>query len=261
MHLALLQADIAFADPKKNIKQMTEKIHDCMKAADKPDVILLPEMWNTSFAMNQIEKLADCYGSPSAEAMRELAKGYHVNIVAGSIADKREGKVYNTSYVFDREGKTIAMYDKVHLFDLMDESKHITPGNKRTIFELDGIKCGVILCYDLRFPELARAYALEGVKILFIPAQFPQPRFNPWNVLVQARAIENQIFLVGINRVGTEGKAVFFGSSLIVEPQGDVLARGSEKEEIIKAEIDISKVDLSQNYMTCLKDRVTSAYL
>lgn len=261
MRLALLQTDIAYANPKKNIMKMTEKIHDCMKAADKPDVILLPEMWNTSYALKQIDELADCYGSPSAEALGELAKEYQVNIVAGSIADKREGKVYNTCYVFDRQGKTIAIYDKVHLFNLMDESKHITPGNKRTLFELDGIKCGVIICYDLRFPELARAYALEGAKILFIPAQFPHPRLNHWNVLVQARAIENQMFVAAANRVGTEGKAVFFGNSMIVEPQGDVLARGSEKEEIITAEIDIGKVELSQNHMTCLKDRVTSVYL
>ncbi|PKM87107.1 MAG: carbon-nitrogen hydrolase [Firmicutes bacterium HGW-Firmicutes-12] len=261
MRLTLLQTDIAYADPEANLKKMLGLIKKSMNVENKPDVIVLPEMWNTSFAMEELDKLADNNGSPCGEAVAELAERYQVNIVAGSIADKREGKIYNTSYVFDRQGATIAMYDKVHLFGLMKEPEYLTPGKKRTVFEIDGIKCGLVICYDIRFPELARAIALDGAKILFVPAQFPYPRHIPWNFLIPSRAIENQMFVVGVNRVGKEGKATFFGHSMVVEPRGDVIINGSEEEEeILSADIDIEKVDISRNYLTCLQDRVPAVY-
>lgn len=261
MKISLLQIDIVYAEPAKNLERIVKLIRQCAEGPDKPDVILLPELWNTSMAWENIDELADRSGSPCAETVRELAGKYGINIVAGSVADKRDGKVHNTTYVFDRQGNTVALYDKIHLFSLMEEQKHITPGNKLALFELDGVKCGVIICYDVRFPELARSYALSGAKILFIAAQFPYPRYSPWDILVQARAIENQMFVVGVNRVGSESNKIFFGNSMIVEPRGDVLVRGGEEEEIITAEIDLKKVEVSRNYLTCLKDRVASVYL
>ncbi len=261
MRAALIQIKIAYGEPQKNIEKISSYVDKCMSSEKKPDVIILPEMWNTSFALPEIELIADQEGYPAAESVRKLACKHRVNIVAGSVADKRKGKIYNTCYVFDRKGQTIARYDKVHLFSLMNEPAYITPGGKRALFKLDGILCGVIICYDVRFPELSRAYAMEGAQILFVPAQFPHPRYNPWMHLVPARAIENQMYVVGVNRIGKENNAEFFGRSMVVEPKGDIVICGTEnKEEILIADLDPSKVKESREYMRCLEERREDVY-
>lgn len=259
MRVALLQMNINYAQPEKNYEQVAKLIEKALKK--NPDTVVLPEMWNTSYALKDLAELADVQGNPNVIKIRDLAKKYGVNIVAGSIADKKSDKIYNTSYIFDRFGQEVAQYSKIHLFSLMNEDKYLSAGNKKITFELDGIKCGIIICYDLRFPELVRALALDGAKILFIPAQWPHPRLHPWRTLLQARAIENQFFVTAVNRVGQEGKTNFFGHSMVVDPWGQILQEGSEEEETIIIDIDITEVDRVRAYMTCLKDRIPDAYI
>lgn len=259
MRLSLIQCNLVSAQPGKNLEQIKALLEKA--AQDQPDVIILPEMWNTSYALKDVHDLADRYGEPGARAVGDMARRFGVNIVAGSVADRRDGQVYNTSYIFNRQGEEVDSYSKVHLFGLMEEGNYLAAGASRVSFELDGVKCGIIICYDLRFPELARALALDGARILFIPAQWPQPRLHPWRTLIQARAMENQMFVVGVNRVGQEGKTVFFGQSLLVNPLGDVILQGSDKEEILTAEIDLAQVDKVRSHMTCFQDRVPQAYI
>ncbi|MCR4442407.1 MAG: carbon-nitrogen family hydrolase [Peptococcaceae bacterium] len=258
MRLALLQAGIVFGDPRANLEKMRMMAEKAVE--NKADVVIAPEMWNSSYAVKEVPNLADRAGFPSAEAMGELARRHGINIVAGSIADMRDGRIYNTSYVFDREGRNVARYDKVHLFRLMREDQYLAAGEQRAVFELDGVKCAVIICYDLRFPELVRALALDGAQVLFVPAQWPMPRIHPWRILIQARAIENQMFVAGVNRVGKEGRYLFFGHSMVVDPSGDVLAEGSEDEELLLADIDLEQVKKVREYMTCYHDRVPGVY-
>lgn len=258
MRIALIQTDVAYGNPEANRSHLTELINKAMQ--DSPDVIVLPEMWNTGYALKQIKEIADHNGVPGARLMAELAAQFGVNIVAGSVADEREGQVYNTSYIYDRRGKEVARYSKVHLFGLMDEGNYLARGSSRVTFSLDGVECGIMICYDLRFPELARGLALDGAQVLFVPAQWPHPRLHPWRTLMQARAIENQVFTIGVNRVGQEGKAVFFGNSMVVDPLGEVVVQGSEKEEILIAEIDLRQVEKARRYMTCFSDRFPAAY-
>lgn len=258
MRIALVQMNITHGQPKENYERVEKLIEKALKK--DPDTIILPEMWNTSYALKDLAQIADREGKPHVGKIKELAKKYEVNIIAGSIADKRNDKIYNTSYILDRKGQEIAQYNKIHLFGLMNENRYLSAGNKRITFELDGIKCGLIICYDVRFPELARSLALERVKILFIPAQWPHPRLHPWRTLIQARAIENQFFVVAVNRVGQEGKAKFFGHSMVVDPQGKILQEGSEEEEIIFTDIDLGEVDKVRAYMTCFQDRMPEAY-
>lgn len=226
----------------------------------KPDVIILPEMWNTSYDLANLKEKADRDGSPSATRMGSLAREYSVNIVAGSISDLRNDKVYNTSYVFNRRGDLVGKYDKIHLFGLMKEDRYLSGGGKKAVFELDGVKCGVIICYDLRFPELSRSLALEGIDVLFVPAQWPHPRMHPWRTLLMARAIENQMYVVAVNRVGQEGKAVFFGHSMVVDPLGEIILEGDEEEGILETEIDLERTARTRKYMTCFKDRRPETY-
>lgn len=259
MRLALIQPDIVSGDPRANIDHMQELIARAVQ--DKPDIIVLPEMWNTSYALKSVADLADRYGEPAAKTIGGLAGRYGVNIVAGSVADLRGGKVYNTSYIFNRRGEVAASYSKVHLFGLMEEGNYLAAGDSRVTFELDGVRCGIIICYDLRFPELSRLLALDGAVIMFVPAQWPKPRQHPWHTLMLARAIENQMFVAGVNRVGREGKAEFFGHSLLVNPLGEIILQGSEqKEEILSTEIDLDQVKKVREYMTCFNDRVPAVY-
>lgn len=258
MKIALLQMNINLGQPESNLAHASSLVEKAMK--NEPDILVLPEMWNTGYDLEHLEELTDRDGEPCARAMGQLANKYGVNIVAGSVADKRAGKTANTAYVFNRRGEEISRYSKVHLFGLMKEGEFLTRGDTRSNFYLDQICCGIIICYDLRFPELSRALALDGIKILFVPAQWPNPRMHPWRTLLLARAIENQMFVVGVNRVGEEGKTHFFGHSMVVGPQGEILAEGSEREEILCVEINPRETDKVRRYMTCFKDRAPEVY-
>ena len=152
----------------------------------------------------QLDSLADVDGQKTKQIFTKLAKEYQVNIVGGSVATKRADKFFNTMYVANRTGKIVAEYDKAHLFKLMDEHLFMNAGQSTNIFELDGIICGGVICYDLRFPEWIRTHVLNGAKIMFIPAEWPAKRIDHWQLLLQARAIENQCFIVAVNRVGTD---------------------------------------------------------
>ncbi len=258
MRLALIQIKVDYGKPKSNLERVIAQVREA--AAESPDILVMPEMWNTGFELKSLADTADRAGIPGARTVGELAGKYKVNIVGGSVADIRERNVYNTSYIYNRKGEEVASYSKVHLFGLMEEGGYLTPGSSRVEFTLDNIKCGIIICYDLRFPELSRALALDGIKILFVPAQWPQPRMHAWRTLLQARAIENQLFVVGVNCVGKEGTAEFFGHSMIVSPTGEVIAEGSAEEEIIYADIDVDEVDRTRKYMNCFSDRVPEVY-
>jgi omega-amidase len=118
----------------------------------------------------------------------------------------------------------------------------------------------VMICYDIRFPELARTLALDGAKILFVPAEWPHPRLHHWRTLLMARAIENQMFVVSCNRVGTSGSTHFFGHSLIIDPWGEIIAEGAEHEEIITAALDLTEVDKVRGRIPVFEDRRPELY-
>jgi len=258
VRLALIQTTLEYANPQSNIARLRGLIAQAV--AGQADILVLPEMWNTSYALSQLADLADREGQPAASAIAQLAAKYRVNIVAGSVSDCRQGSFFNTAYVFDRQGRQVACYNKAHLFGLMKEDQYLTPGQERVTFELEGISCGIIICYDLRFPELSRALALDGAELLFVPAQWPKPRLHPWRTLLQARALENQLFVAAVNRVGTEGQASFFGHSMVVSPLGEIISEGSEEEEILYADIDLEEIIQVRARMNCLGDRNPTVY-
>ncbi len=256
--LAMVQMDVALGQPEANRRKVERLLE---KAADRrPDLILLPEMWNTAYALETIQEVADHDGHPTMALMAGLTKKTGANILAGSVADLRQGQAYNTAYVFDRQGRRVAEYSKIHRFRLMDEEKYITAGKEPCTFELDGVNCGLIICYDLRFPELARTLALAGAKIMFVPSEWPHPRLNHWRTLLVARAIENQMYVAGCNRVGKKGDTAFFGHSMLVDPWGEIVAEGGEEEGVIYAEIDLAKVEEVRRVMPVFADRAPGAY-
>lgn len=216
MKIACVQMDIALGKPNINFSKVENLIAEAVK--QNSDVIVLPEMWNTGYALKELSTIADENGNDTKQFLTRLSKKYAVNIVGGSVATSRDGKFFNTMYVSDRNGNIISQYDKAHLFKLMDEHLYLEPGQSNNIFQLDEVTCGGVICYDLRFPEWIRSHVLNGAKIMFIPAQWPTKRTDHWQLLLQARAIENQCFIVGINRVGSDTNNEFDGHSMVIAP-------------------------------------------
>ncbi|GFN30713.1 carbon-nitrogen family hydrolase [Paenibacillus xylaniclasticus] len=260
LKLALLQIDIQIGEPEANYKKVEQMMLEALSADNKPDIIMLPEMWNTGYALEQISELADESGNRTKEKLSAFAREHQVIIVGGSIAEKREGGVFNTIHAFGRQGEELGQYDKIHLFRLMDEEKHLQPGRETGTLAIDGTPAGMMICYDIRFPELARKLALGGAKVLFLPAEWPNPRLHHWRTLLQARAIENQMYVIACNRCGQSGSTVFFGHSMIIDPWGEVIAESGEQEGILTAEIDLGLVDEVRTRIPIFEDRRPALY-
>ena len=259
MRVSAIQMDMKFADPAYNFKHAEELIREA--AASKPDVIVLPETWNTGFFPKEnLKELSDKDGAAVKDMCSALARELNVNIVAGSVSNVKNDKVYNTAYVFDRQGACLAAYDKTHLFTPMGEHEHYAAGDHLTTFSLDGHKCGLLICYDLRFPELFRTLALQGVELLLLPAQWPAARRYHWETLTAARAIENQFFLAACNSCGTAGETVFGGASRILGPRGELLAAAGAGEEIVTAALDFSVLAEVRNSINVFHDRRPELY-
>jgi len=260
-NIALLQLDIASGDPDANFAKVESALNEAVRSdQDKPDIIVLPEMWNASYALERIGELADVEGRRTREMISAFCREHAVNVVAGSVAVKRGNRVTNTSFAFDRGGAMVAEYSKIHLFRLMEEDKHLTAGQHAGRMTLDGIPAGLAICYDLRFPELARKLAVDGAIMLFLPAQWPNPRLNHWRTLIAARAIENQMFVIACNRVGSEGKSSFFGHSMIVDPWGGIVLEGGEEEGVLRVSIDLEAVDRARRKIRVFEDRRPDLY-
>jgi omega-amidase len=258
--ISLLQMDITVGEPDINFARLGQLMQQAVEAPVKPDILIFPEMWNTGYALKEIHQLADPDGSRTQTFISTFAAKHKVHVIAGSIANKQAEQVLNTVYMFDREGNVVADYSKIHLFRLMDEEKYLASGDQMGSFELEGIPAGAMICYDIRFPELARKLALGGAQILFVPAEWPHPRLHHWRTLLMARAIENQMYVVACNRVGTSGKAEFFGHSMVINPWGEVLVEGGEFEEILQASIELSEVERVRRTIPIFEDRRPELY-
>lgn len=258
MKIAIVQMDIGFADPEMNFSKAEKFVGEAAMAGS--DVIVLPEMWNAGYALKEIDRLADENGERTKDLFSRLAKKYGVNIVGGSVATKKQGHFFNTMYVFNRSGEIVSEYDKAHLFKLMDEHVYMCAGEHDNIFALDGVTCGGVICYDLRFPEWIRTHVLKGAHIMFIPAQWPKKRIDHWQLLLQARAIENQCYVVAVNRVGDDPNNEFNGHSMVIAPWGELLLNGDLGEGIFYTDIDLQEVNRVRETIPVFKDRRTNLY-
>ncbi|GGA23605.1 carbon-nitrogen family hydrolase [Paenibacillus physcomitrellae] len=260
-NLALIQADLALGEPVLNRVRLEALMEKAVAAAVKPDLIMLPEMWNTAYALERIQELADPEAQISRGWLSAFATKHGVHVVGGSVAERgKDGLIRNTLLIYDRQGREAGRYSKIHLFRLMQEEKHLTEGVETVTFDLEGLLCGASICYDIRFPELSRTLALAGAKLLFVPAEWPHPRLHHWRTLLQARAIENQMYVVACNRVGADNDNCFFGHSLIVDPWGEVVSEGGKEEEIVTGRIRLPLVDEVRKRIPVFEDRRPDLY-
>ena len=240
-------------------------------ASTGADVVVLPEKWNAIGDAAVYHATAESLdGGPSVAAMSEWSRQHGITLVGGSIAERREGreKLSNTSVVFDPEGQVVAVYRKIHLFDVevggvvYRESEAEEPGDEPVVAEAEDWKIGLTVCYDVRFPELYRILALEGAELVTVPAHFTTPTGKDhWHVLMRARAIENQLYVAAAAQIGETlpGKPAY-GRSLIVDPWGIVVAQAPDEETVISAELDRAHLQSIRAKLPSLANRQANAY-
>lgn len=261
MKISIYQMEIVPGNPSENLR----KVHDWIEKEvenSKPNLIVLPEMWTTSYTLEDIHIHADDNGKTIIPFLQTLAKTFNINIIGGSFANKVDGKVYNTAVVINRKGETVYQYNKVHLVPMLNEPKYLAGGqNVPEVFELDGIKMGLIICYDLRFSEIIRPLALEGAEVLFVVAEWPIARLHHWKNIQITRAIENQMFVVSCNNVGSYQNDTFGGSSMVINPWGDTLLEGSTtEEETLTISINVEETIEIREKVPVFKSRVPHLY-
>ena len=240
-------------------------------ASTGADVVVLPEKWNLIGSADDYRAAAEpLEGGPSTEAMSRWARTLGVTLVGGSITERRDGreKLSNTSCVFDAEGDLVAVYRKIHLFDVevgghvYRESEAEEPGTEPVVARVEDWCLGLSVCYDVRFPELYRILALEGAELVTVPAHFTTPTGRDhWHVLLRARAIENQCYVAAAGQVGEtiRGKPAY-GRSLVVDPWGTVLAQAPDEETVIVAELDRARLRDIRAKLPSLANRRADAY-
>ena len=259
MKVSVLQLPVAIGDRAQNQQTLRSMFAQAME--EKPDTVLMPELWDIGFYPRPLEDYTD-EGAASAKALlSKLAKIYHVNIVGGSVAAQLGDAVENICCIFDREGNCIADYSKSHLFSPAREHDSFRAGSQVTTFTLDDVRCGVIICYDLRFPELSRRLALSDIDILFIPAAWPTVRLAHWRLLTQARAVENQFFVAAANGSGKFANGMpLAGHSALIDPWGEILAEADEKPSILTADFDLSVKEKIRSTINVFADRRPELY-
>ncbi|HEY2372748.1 MAG TPA: carbon-nitrogen hydrolase family protein [Gaiellaceae bacterium] len=239
-------------------------------ASTGADLVVLPEKWNLIGTADDYRASAEPLDGESVQAMSAWARTLGVSLVGGSITERRDGheKLSNTSCVFDADGELVAVYRKIHLFDVevgghvYRESEAEEPGTESVLTHIEDWPVGLSVCYDVRFPELYRILALEGAELVTVPAHFTTPTGRDhWHVLLRARAIENQLYIAAAGQVGEtlEGKPAY-GRSLIADPWGTVLAQAPDEETVIVAELDRSRLRDIKTKLPSLANRQPDAY-
>lgn len=252
----------------ENVKKAVKLVN---KSAGKgADLVVLPEMFNCPYDNSKFPEYAE---EPSAsQSLKDLShavRDNQIHLVAGSIPESNNGKIFNTSFVFNPQGEIIGSHRKIHLFDIdmpnaitFQESNTLAPGDEITIIETDLARIGVAICYDIRFPELIRLMALEGVELLVVPGAFNMTTGPAhWKALIRSRAVDNQMFLAAVSPARDEESTyVAYGHSMVVDPWGDVLGEAGSGEEIVYADVHLNRISEVRKELPLLSNRRDDVY-
>ena len=249
----------------RTVKAYLEKIKD-----ENSDFVILPEMFCCPYQTENFPIYAEKEGGPVWQQLSGYAKQYGIYLIGGSMPEKdAEGNVYNTSYIFDREGKQIGKHRKVHLFDIdikggqtFKESDTLTAGDSDTVFDTEFGKIGVMLCFDIRFPELSRMMVNDGAKVIFVPAAFNMTTGPAhWELSFRTRALDNQIYMVGgAPARDVSAGYISWGHSIVTDPWGRVIDMLDEKKGILLAELDMDYEEQVREELPLLKSRRKDIY-
>ena len=252
---AAIQFNVKPGDVDSNVAYVRAAL---ARVADQGAALaVLPEMWSSGFAYKNLNELARRTAG-IVEELLKLSRDLKL-VICGSMPEPHGDKVFNTVFLADN-GSLAGIYRKIHLFTLLGEDRSFDGGDSWLLADTSIGKVGVLICYDLRFPELARRLTVEGARVLCIPAQWPKPREDHWRTLLRARAIENQLFVVSCNACGLIGKLNFFGMSMIIDPKGEVLADAADEQCEVIASLDMQAMDDWRGQIPCLSDRRPELY-
>lgn len=258
---ACVQFDVERGAVEQNLAIAQRNVLTATSAGAR--LIVLPEMWTTSFVAEITDDLVRRAEAAEAEMLR-LSKDLGV-VIVGTSVERAGGRHFNRATVMDH-GQELGFYRKIHLFSPNAEQRVLAPGTEPLVVDSSIGRLGLLICYDIRFPELVRYYFHKNAQILVVPAQWPEARSLHWRTLLQARAIENQLFVIGCNRIGLEpslktGESLHFpGDSRIVDPMGEILAAGAGEDNPVTAEIKLRKVRTMRRIMPVRKDQRPALY-
>lgn len=257
MKIATVSLDQFWNDKKAN----QEKCLDYIKMASNNSVslIIFPEMTLTGFSMNTQLIAEDSDQSPTISFFSEQASKYSISIIAG-VVFKKLNKATNNLVFIDSTGTLKSIYSKIHPFSFSGENNYFIGGEEIKISTLNNSKMGFAICYDLRFPEIFRAMSSDS-NIFIIIANWPEKRVNHWRILLQARAVENQCFVIGVNRTGTDGNDLHYvRSSFVINPNGESVCSVSSYDEMDIYEISLDEVQIARNSFSIQQDKKNQLY-
>jgi len=266
MKVSIIQMNVT-ANKRKNLDHAQELVSQA--AASGADVVILPEMFVCPYQDQAFLENAEPAGERIWWALSDMARENEVYLVGGTFPEREGERLYNTCFVFDRTGEQIARHRKAHLFDVdveggqhFKESDTFTPGNAITVFDTEFGRMGLCVCFDMRFPELSRIMALEGAKVVFVPAAFNMTT-GPlhWETMFRSRAIDNQLFTVGCAPARDEnGPYVSYGNSIAVDPWGKILVRAEAQETVLTVDLDLDEVERTRAQLPLMPARRTDLY-
>lgn len=255
--IALAQIELELGSPDRNLRAAREAVR---KAADQgADLVLLPELWASGYDLENARHYSSPLNAGWFASMSEMAQESGLAL-GGSLIERTGDDLFNTFVLYDQSGEQLGFYRKGHLFDLIDEKDYFQAGTELAVIDSPWGKLGLALCYDLRFPELFRAYALQGVETVLLVAEWPQRRIKHWSALLLARAIENQFFMAAVNKVGTSKGEVLGGNSAVIGPMGEILVDAKTAPGVFLAEIDPRETEKIRRWMPVLQDRNPDLY-
>jgi len=249
------QLDISWENKRKNYEKAGALLNQQKLSAGS--LVVLPEMFATGFSMDA-GKIAERAGGPTTDFMKQLAREKGVYVLGGLVRQDSVSRVFNEAICVAPSGRRVVRYDKLHLFRPGGESKHYAPGGDITLFQWGNFKVASFVCYDLRFPEIFRMATLRGAEVLVVIANWPRRRSIHWSLLLQARAIENQAYVVGVNRCGQDPQLDYSGGTVVIGPWGDTIASAGENETVISADLDRAVVTKCRRDFAVLRDVRTS---
>lgn len=256
--VSLAQIDIALGDPVTNLAKVKDWVAEA--ARRKSDLVVLPELWSTGYDLERSQELSSTMETGLVREIATLATKHKIWILGSTLVSTGENAPTNRAILFDAVGEALATYDKIHLFGLMDEDRHLSPGQSLSLTETPWGKAGLAICYDLRFPEMFRSYALAGAAMILLPTEWPYPRDAHWRTLLRARAIENQLYVIACNRVGEDRNNRFCGRSAIIDPWGETVIEAGDTEILLTTTIDLAAVADIRQRIPVFADRRPKLY-
>ncbi len=233
------------------------------------DIVVLPEMFSCPYKTSLFPVYAEAQGGPTWKKLSEAARKNDIILIAGSIPEFDQGKIYNTAFVFDRNGNQLGKHRKAHLFDIkikngqyFKESDTLASGDKATVISSEFGKIGIAICYDFRFPELSRKMVMEGARMIIVPGAFNMTTGPAhWEILFRQRAVDNQVYCIGVAPARDEnGEYISYANSIVTSPWGEVVTRLGKDEELAISEIDLDYEEEIRAQLPLLKHRKPDIY-